>query len=59
MLVNNFDGIAAASHEKPKRRVDDDAQVKEQPLLREGGDADGRGLDQMEAADEVVKAGFG
>ena len=58
MLVNNFDGIAAASHEKPKRRVDDDAQVKEEPLLREGGDADGRGLDQMEAADEVVKAGL-
>ena len=54
MLVKNFDGIAAASHEKPKRRVDDDAHVKEQPQYREGGE----GLDQMEAADEMAKAGL-
>ena len=40
MLVKNFDGIAAASHEKPKRRVDDDAHVDEEPFFREGGDAD-------------------
>ena len=58
VLVKNFDGIAAASHEKPKRRVDDDAHVKEEPLFWEGGDADGRGLDQVEAADEVAKAGL-
>ena len=57
-LVKNFDGIAAASHEKPKRRIDDDAHIKEEPILREGGDADGRGLDQVEAADEVAKAGL-
>ena len=57
MLVKNFDGIAAASHEKPNRRVDDDAHVNEEPLFREGGDADGGGLDQMEAVTEVVKAG--
>ena len=36
-LVQNFDGIAAASHEKPKRRVDDDATVMEAPAFREGG----------------------
>ena len=56
--MQDFDGIAAASHEKPKRRVDDDAHVKEQPLYREGGDADRQGLDQLEAADEMAKAGL-
>ena len=57
-LVRNFDGIAAASHEKPKRRIEDDAHVKEEPLFREGGDGEGPGLDQVEAADEMAKAGL-
>ena len=42
-LVQNFDGIAAANHEKPKRRVDDDATVMEAPVFRDGGEADPRG----------------
>ena len=58
-VASNFDGIAAARSEKPKRQIDEDRHVKETPLWVEGaaGDED---LDvQAEGAGELQRLGLG
>ena len=38
-IARNYDGIARAQAEKPKRQIDRDVLIPEQPLYKEGADA--------------------
>ena len=55
----NFDGIANARTEKPKRQIDADCQVAEAPVAREGGGNDGSADVQVEGAEERARLGLG
>ena len=57
-LVQNFDGIAAASHEKPKRRITEDVSLLEEPVYREGEECGAEAFDRIEQQDEVANAGL-
>ena len=37
-IARNYDGIAHAQAEKPKRQIDRDVKIPEQPLYVEGAD---------------------
>ena len=54
----NFDGLADASSEKPKRKVDTDAEVQEQPVFTTGAAADEGAECQVEGAAIRAKHGF-
>ena len=57
-LVRNFDGIAAASHEKPKRRIAEDVSLQEETAYREGGECGDDTVDRPEQDDENARAGL-
>jgi len=55
----NFSGIAAAQGGKPKRQIDEDRNILEEPVDREGDyGAETEGHAQMEAADERAQLGM-
>ena len=58
-VAANFDGIAKARSEKPKRQIDQDRLVKEAPLHVEGGGDDGTADVQVEGAEARARLGFG
>ena len=55
----NFSGIAAAQGGKPKRQIDEDRNILEEPVAREGDyGEETEGHAQMEAADERAQLGM-
>ena len=55
----NFDGIAAARSEKPKRQIDEDRNIKEKPARVEGASGDDALGAQEAGASERARLGLG
>ena len=56
-VARNYDGIAQAQAEKPRRQVDRDALVPEQPLYQEGSDGakwGGEAQNEVFASDQMT-----
>ena len=57
-IDRHFDGIAAAQSGRPKRQIEEDRHVVEEPAMREGGADDDQGDAQNAGADERAQLGL-
>ena len=57
-VAANFDGIADARLEKPKREVDQDVRVPEMPVFQEGAENDDTGRADVPGSDERANVGL-
>ena len=56
--ASHFVGIARARSEKPRRQLEQDRQIVEEPLMREGHAADADGDEEMEGEHEKARLGL-